>query len=1074
MLTDSRDWGKGEFVIDFAIADGALNLGSGHLIEEAGLINELAALGLELLEGGAGWVSPLIGMLLHLFGVTDGDLAVANKGAMHMEADAAFVKDVWELGEGQILAYNSQLPALKKEIEAYEKHLAEFKGKPMPSAADASLVTCVGESASKQVIPVESLAGFSYSILIIASDAGISLDDTGKATLSGSKCGNYTLRYILKVNCGNSILPIPSLSYGVITGTVKPETVCKTPPDVPCPEQLKIIHDALTGCDRYGVDATIQCGATNPNNLEGPWGFGDAHVVASGTPLDYVVEFENDPEKASAPAAVVKVVETLDSDLDWQSFRLGTISFGDITIDIGGNGSFETRLDLRGRFGIYLDVSAGIDLATGLVTWELKSIDPETGDVPFSPLLGFLPPNLNGSEGQGFLSYSIKPKSTATTGTRIDAQATIVFDQNEPIDTPAIFNTIDAGGPTSTVASLPETSYPGFMVSWAGEDDAGGSGVDQYSIMVSVDGGPFTTWLSATSLTEAVYDQAEAGHTYAFFSRAVDLVGNVEETEPHAEAQTSVIEPKTVSVSEVSVTGDPATVLVVQFEDDLHIQSMIDSGTITSAVTLSSTIGGPIALTASEFAYDATAHRLTVTLDKALRPAPMSCGWTAPPSMAQEDAVLRGGASGLVFQVEAFDAAQNVQTASENLTVNAAAVPSLVDWNSDGKLDLIVGEKTVDSLGKIRIYLNEGTSESPVYDTFSYVQTPDGDLTVPGSGCLGVFPRLFDWNGDGENDLVLGLADGTVQVWTNVNTSANPIFALPVNLSFGPAAAKTDINVAARATPVIVDWNDDGRPDLLVGGLDGRVRLYLNTATGAEPSFAAEQFVQDGAHDLTVASGRASAAVADLDGDGRKDLVLGDTDGELFFFRNVGTDAAPRSTARPRFWPAVCPCTSPARRARGRSWATSTTTVPDLLVGTLDGQVRLYVGHTTAPSTGSVTGAAGASYTYTFQVSGPLTAADDQYTTSTDTPLSVGVLLGVRGNDGVGMDPSASAVLVGSGPAHGRVVLNPDGSFTYTPATGFSGSDSFEYALTRGRSNRTPRRSASSCSRAASPPRSSR
>jgi VCBS repeat-containing protein len=70
-------------------------------------------------------------------------------------------------------------------------------------------------------------------------------------------------------------------------------------------------------------------------------------------------------------------------------------------------------------------------------------------------------------------------------------------------------------------------------------------------------------------------------------------------------------------------------------------------------------------------------------------------------------------------------------------------------------------------------------------------------------------------------------------------------------------------------------------------------------------------------------------------------------------------------------------------------------------------------------------------------------AADDAYTIAEDTPLTV-VAPGVLGNDSDPDGDSLSAVL-GSGPAHGSLTLDADGSFTYTPTADFSGSDSFTY-----------------------------
>ena len=75
-------------------------------------------------------------------------------------------------------------------------------------------------------------------------------------------------------------------------------------------------------------------------------------------------------------------------------------------------------------------------------------------------------------------------------GTVIQNQAKIVFDYNDPINTPLVKNTLDAGTPTSQVDPLPATTTDTtFPVSWSGQDEASGSGIAGYDLYVSVDGG---------------------------------------------------------------------------------------------------------------------------------------------------------------------------------------------------------------------------------------------------------------------------------------------------------------------------------------------------------------------------------------------------------------------------------------------------------------------------------------------------------------------------------------------------------------------------------------------------------
>ena len=63
------------------------------------------------------------------------------------------------------------------------------------------------------------------------------------------------------------------------------------------------------------------------------------------------------------------------------------------------------------------------------------------GEPPDDPRIGFLPPN-NGTTGQGFVTFTVGLKKNLPSLTRIDAQANIYFDKNEPIETPPIFNTV--------------------------------------------------------------------------------------------------------------------------------------------------------------------------------------------------------------------------------------------------------------------------------------------------------------------------------------------------------------------------------------------------------------------------------------------------------------------------------------------------------------------------------------------------------------------------------------------------------------------------------------------------------
>lgn len=300
----------------------------------------------------------------------------------------------------------------------------------------------------------------------------------------------------------------------------------------------------------------------DPNDIIGPSGFGPEHWIAASDPLNYRIRFENDPLLATAPAQSVRIVQQLDTDLDFRSFRLGDFAIGNLLFEVPDNRSFHSdRLDLTQELGVYVDVFAGIDIVNGEAFWELQAIDPATGEPPQDPLVGLLPPNLTSPEGEGFFDYTIGAKSDVVTGTVIDAVAEIVFDINEPILTPAIFNTLDADGPTSSMTQVPSTvDSATFLLSWSGLDVPGGSGLATFDIFVSENGGAYQPLLVGTTLTQYTFTGVR-GNEYQFFSLARDNAGNIQSPTGNSDFTTQIVDNSIP-------TGTEALVLSVVREDE--------------------------------------------------------------------------------------------------------------------------------------------------------------------------------------------------------------------------------------------------------------------------------------------------------------------------------------------------------------------------------------------------------------------------------------------------------------------------------------------------------------------------
>lgn len=298
-----------------------------------------------------------------------------------------------------------------------------------------------------------------------------------------------------------------------------------------------------------------------------------------------------------------------------------------------------------------------------------------------------------------------------------------------------------------------------------------------------------------------------------------------------------------------------------------------------------------------------------------------------------------------------------VQADGNDIVVPGYSVPSFEDWNNDLLKDLIVGEGGGSGDAKVRVYLNIGTEAEPQFGDSFYAQSDGRDLACPAQGCLGCFPRIVYWDEDDRKDLLIGRGDGTVKIFLNVADDNEPAFDAGSMIKVGSNDA-WDLDVGARATPVPIHWNDDGMLDLVVGGVDGLIHIYYNCGCGGAvpPHFYFSSpdglFAQENAHDLQVPGLRSSPVIMDLDGDGRKDLLTGNTDGQILFYANVELDSLPAFSGyslvksdgqpidlpgSPRSRPFVCYWT-------GDGHFGPTDGYWDLLVGAGDGKVRLYRG----------------------------------------------------------------------------------------------------------------------------------
>ncbi len=321
------------------------------------------------------------------------------------------------------------------------------------------------------------------------------------------------------------------------------------PPPLP-PDEGTCPSDEESGGtgDSGGGSCSDSGGSIDPNDKSGPAGDGSvAHYLRTPQRLAYTVGFEN-LVSASLPAAEVFVTDQIDTaKYDLSTLELGNISWGPYRIDVPpGLRSYATIYNIDATKSVR--VAGSLNPTTGLLKWTFTTLDPVTRLPPSDPTLGFLPPNKNGTEGQGYLNFTISPKAGLPDGTRWENSASIVFDANAAIVTPTWVNTLDTTAPVGRVASATQRSGSTDVdVVWSGTD--AGSGVRSYTVQVSANGGAYTAWQTGVSATSAVF-VGTAGHTYGFHVMATDAAGNTEAAKSAAEASVTVRDPAAGAGSE--------------------------------------------------------------------------------------------------------------------------------------------------------------------------------------------------------------------------------------------------------------------------------------------------------------------------------------------------------------------------------------------------------------------------------------------------------------------------------------------------------------------------------------------
>jgi hypothetical protein len=229
-----------------------------------------------------------------------------------------------------------------------------------------------------------------------------------------------------------------------------------------------------------------------------------------------------------------------------------------------------------------------------------------------------------------------------------------------------------------------------------------------------------------------------------------------------------------------------------------------------------------------------------------------------------------------------FAQMSGIKANDDEITIDHCAYPFVVDYDMDGKKDLLTGTKE----GTIALFINTNTDTMPAFSDYTLLKAADNAIDVGTHAA----PFIVDYNNDGAKDLLVGNGDGSLIYYANKGSNTRPVFETPLFLTDNEG---TDIRRDSYCAPCVVDYNEDYKKDLLLGSGDGTLSLYLNKGTDRDPLFSPPLVVEVDGAPLDVGS-FAAPFVADWNGDGKKDILIGDGDGYIHVYLDVSTTREPR------------------------------------------------------------------------------------------------------------------------------------------------------------------------------------
>ena len=221
----------------------------------------------------------------------------------------------------------------------------------------------------------------------------------------------------------------------------------------------------------------------------------------------------------------------------------------------------------------------------------------------------------------------------------------------------------------------------------------------------------------------------------------------------------------------------------------------------------------------------------------------------------------------------------------EMIDLGTSAFPSFYDYNGDSLLDIVVGNYGYHNVNgnptsSLALFKNIGTSNNPKYDLIDrdWLGISSINLnTTLNMPSLNIYPSFGDLNGDGNDDLLIGDANGKLHFFTNTGVGS---FQLT-------SADYFNIDVGYFAQPQIIDVNRDGLNDIIIGEQNGTINYCPNNGTNNIALFDTVITNLGGINvdDSLISTGFSSPFMIDINGSYQ--LFVGSYSGNIYQFNNI-------------------------------------------------------------------------------------------------------------------------------------------------------------------------------------------